>query len=184
MYRDSQINDYCLLCESLIHFQLQGSILLPRGHGIGLSSPSLGPGGRPSTGPSSPPSSAPPASSPPASSSLHLLQLGWWDPPLPKCTLPAEVDMRSRYCPTIVPRSWNPSFYLFDKCLPLVWTSEWRSSEPLIFNYFSRLLFSGKYICSEINFTVNVLRNAIHTAIFLSSCMETSGVINVSLNAQ
>ena len=57
-------------------------------HGIGPSLPSLVPGGRPSTAPSSPLSSAPQSSMPLASSWRRLLPLGLSSPPLPRCTLP------------------------------------------------------------------------------------------------
>ena len=65
-------------------------------HGICLFLPSQGPGGRPSTAPSSPPSSAPPSSSPPASSWLRLLLLGLSSPPWPRCTLPVLSQHTSR----------------------------------------------------------------------------------------
>ena len=65
-------------------------------HGIGPSLPSLVPGGRPSTAPSSPLSSAPQSSMPLASSWRRLLPLGLSSPPLPRCTLPVLSQHTSR----------------------------------------------------------------------------------------
>ena len=78
-----------------------------RHHGISPSLPSLVPGGRPSTAPSSPLSSVPPSSLPLASSWLRLLPLGLSGPPWPRCItahcLTARVETRRRH----IDRKWS-----------------------------------------------------------------------------